>query len=87
MKRLITSPAFMAIFSVIAAGLIAVYVYLYQTSQNTSSSASVVVPQVKIGGSFSLTNHLGQPVSDQDFLGKYMLVYFGYSYCPDVCPT
>lgn len=40
-----------------------------------------------IGGPFSLTNHLNSPVTEDDFLGKYMLVYFGYTYCPDVCPT
>lgn len=39
-----------------------------------------------IGGSFELTNHTGQPVTDKDFLGKYMIVYFGYTFCPDVCP-
>ena len=39
-----------------------------------------------IGGSFELTNHLNQPVSEKDFFGKYMIVYFGYTYCPDVCP-
>ena len=40
-----------------------------------------------IGGPFSLTDQQGHPVSDADFRGKLMLVYFGYSYCPDVCPT
>lgn len=39
-----------------------------------------------IGGPFNLTNHLNQPVSDQDFQGKYRLMYFGYTYCPDICP-
>lgn len=39
-----------------------------------------------IGGEFSLTNHKGEPVTDKDFLGKYMIVYFGYTFCPDVCP-
>lgn len=38
------------------------------------------------GGPFTLTAHTGQPVSSEDFRGRYMLVYFGYSYCPDVCP-
>jgi protein SCO1/2 len=38
------------------------------------------------GGPFTLTSHLGEKLSDSDFHGKYMLVYFGYSYCPDVCP-
>ncbi len=41
----------------------------------------------KIGGSFNLTNHQKKSVTEKDFLGKYMLVYFGYTYCPDVCPT
>ncbi len=40
-----------------------------------------------VGGPFTLTDHNGQRVSDKDFLGSFMLVYFGYSYCPDICPT
>lgn len=39
-----------------------------------------------IGGEFTLTNHRGETMTDKDFLGKHMLVYFGYTYCPDVCP-
>lgn len=40
-----------------------------------------------VGGPFSLIDHTGRPVTDKDFRGKYMLVFFGYTYCPDVCPT
>lgn len=40
-----------------------------------------------IGGPFSLTDHDGRPVTDADYRGQYMLVFFGYTYCPDVCPT
>jgi protein SCO1/2 len=40
-----------------------------------------------IGGPFTLTDHRGRQVSDKDFSGKYRLVYFGFSYCPDVCPV
>ena len=36
---------------------------------------------------FSLTTHMGDAVSDADFRGSYMLVYFGYTHCPDICPT
>src|ERR1700749_119456 len=40
-----------------------------------------------VGGPFSLIDGDGKPVTDQTWHGKYMLIYFGYTYCPDVCPT
>lgn len=40
-----------------------------------------------IGGPFTLTGSDGKPVSFSDFDGKYRIVYFGYTYCPDVCPV
>lgn len=40
-----------------------------------------------IGGPFTLTSHEGQRVSDTHFAGSYRLVYFGFTYCPDVCPV
>jgi protein SCO1/2 len=40
-----------------------------------------------VGGPFELTNHFGEAVTEKDFAGQYMLVFFGYTYCPDVCPT
>jgi protein SCO1 len=40
-----------------------------------------------VGGPFSLIDGDGKPVTDKTWRGKYMLVYFGYTFCPDVCPT
>jgi len=61
-------------------------------SENKGSAAgkvtqvkSVGVPQ--IGGPFVLVDQDGKTVTEADFKGKYMLIYFGYTYCPDVCPT
>jgi protein SCO1/2 len=41
----------------------------------------------EFGGPFSLTDQNGMRRTDMDFRGKYMLIFFGYTYCPDVCPT
>jgi protein SCO1 len=40
-----------------------------------------------IGGPFSLVDSDGRRVTDRDYRGKLMLVFFGYTHCPDVCPT
>jgi protein SCO1 len=42
---------------------------------------------VTIGGPFTLTAADGRQVTDQTYRGKWLLIYFGYTYCPDTCPT
>ena len=41
----------------------------------------------RIGGPFTLTDQNGKSVTDRSLAGKYRIVYFGYTYCPDVCPV
>jgi protein SCO1/2 len=41
----------------------------------------------RIGGPFTLTDQNGRTVTDRSFAGKYRIMYFGYTFCPDVCPT
>lgn len=47
----------------------------------------VSVGTAAIGGAFSLTNQFGKRVSEKDFAGRYLLVFFGFTHCPDVCPA
>ncbi|RYY11977.1 MAG: SCO family protein [Alphaproteobacteria bacterium] len=51
------------------------------------SAPAQVAQTASIGGPFTLVNGDGKTVRDTDFRGKFMLVYFGYTFCPDVCPT
>jgi protein SCO1 len=43
--------------------------------------------QPSLGGAFRLVNQYGQPTDQHVFDGKWTALYFGYTYCPDVCPT
>jgi len=52
-----------------------------------SAPVSPPLEGARIGGPFTLTNQDGKQVTDRDFAGKYRIVYFGYTYCPDVCPV
>ena len=48
---------------------------------------TISIDKVELGGPFTLTDQDGQKRRDSEFRGKYMLVFFGYTFCPDVCPT
>lgn len=73
------------VLSAFVAGLVVFLgIFLYATGQfggGRGPSASA------IGGPFQLIDHDGKPFTDQNMKGKPFLVFFGYTHCPDVCPT
>ena len=45
------------------------------------------IGKADIGGPFSLIDHNGRPVTSQSYAGEHRLVFFGFTYCPDICPA
>ena len=69
--------------AVIGAGSLALGIW--RLPQLETVRTAPVAPQ--IGGPFKLTSHRGDAVTDADMRGKPCLLFFGFTYCPDVCPT
>jgi protein SCO1/2 len=74
-------------FTLIAAGLVLVVLafaaYTYATRGPTPAAES----NIQMGGPFQLVDQNGHAVSNRDLLGKPTVMFFGFTYCPDVCPT
>jgi protein SCO1 len=64
------------------AGAAVLFVTAPKGGQTVQSSGTALV-----GGPFSLTDIDGKTVTDRDFRGRYMLVFFGFTHCPDICPA
>jgi len=73
------------IVAVLAAGAGIYGALYYFQAGGTNNAPGLGVPE--LGGPFSLIDQTGAARTQQDFAGAPMLIYFGYSYCPDVCPT
>lgn len=74
----------MLVLSAFLAGLVIFLgVFLFATGQLGSGGPG---PSA-IGGPFQLIDQNGKPITDQDLKGRPFLVFFGYTHCPDICPT
>lgn len=72
---------YLVVLAAVAGGL------LWHAGDLTNRQGQTVEGTATVGGPFVLTDQYGHRRSDKDFRGRYMLVYFGYTNCPDVCPT
>lgn len=72
------------IFATLLIGFMFAWQYGFLSPDGNRPGASGIA---KIGGDFTLTDHTGKTRKSADFNGKLTLIYFGYSFCPDVCPT
>jgi protein SCO1/2 len=74
---------FLILATVVAAGAL----WRLGDLRSQRGTQTIAMDKVVLGGPFTLTDQNGDRRSDAAFRGKYMLVFFGYTFCPDVCPT
>jgi protein SCO1/2 len=79
-----TRPSSIAWMLCLLIGISLAGIYLANKSMPPAGEAS---SYQGVGGPFTLTDQNGRPVTEKSWSGKYLLVYFGFTHCPDVCPT
>lgn len=86
-KRLLRIALLSALAFAVGAGL-ALFEIARTPSQSVSKgSTETALPGIKLGGGFALNDHNGDAVTHADYAGQYKLIYFGFTYCPAICPT
>ncbi|KAJ8508447.1 hypothetical protein ONZ45_g9292 [Pleurotus djamor] len=83
------TPASAALFVAAGVGLFFYFRHEKQKliEQREQERSAKQYGRPKVGGPFTLSKHTGEPFTDKDLLGKWSLVYFGFTNCPDICPA
>jgi protein SCO1/2 len=71
-----------AMIAIVTVGLVTMLTRIDSATGDSGSGGAVT-----IGGPFSLVDQTGAQVTDRTYAGRYRLIYFGYTFCPDACPT
>jgi protein SCO1/2 len=71
-----------AVMAIVAVGVVAMWTIIEHGPRDPGYQSTA-----SIGGPFSLVDQTGAPVTDKTYAGRFRLVYFGYTFCPDACPT
>ena len=70
----------------VLAGTILILILYLPGMRPQPQSATTFTGQAALGGAFTLENTKGEPVTESVLSGHYSLIYFGYTFCPDICP-
>lgn len=82
MKKLLL----LIVLALVAVTTVQIWATQDRTDQKAAMGKVDDAQQAPIGGAFTLTDHTGKVVHDTDFRGKVLLVFFGFTRCPDMCP-
>ncbi|CAM9903890.1 unnamed protein product [Ectocarpus fasciculatus] len=75
------------LLGVVATLAVGYYRMKWEEKQNRTASEVTSIGKPALGGPFTLVNMHGKPVTEKDYHGSFVLLYFGFCHCPDICPS